>query len=97
MNEQEHLLVCLAEECAEIQQAVSKALRFGLDDGYPGADTTNAEDIAREIIELSAVVDLCKAQDVFPQAKEAHTIYSAKQKRIYEYMQYARETGALED
>lgn len=31
MNKAEHLLTCLAEECAEIQQAVSKALRFGVE------------------------------------------------------------------
>ncbi len=34
MNKTEYLLVCLAEECAEIQQAVDKALRFGLDVGF---------------------------------------------------------------
>ena len=31
MSEVEHLLVCLSEECAEIQKAVSKTLRFGED------------------------------------------------------------------
>ena len=35
MNKQEYLLTCLSEECAEIQQAVSKALRFGLDNYNP--------------------------------------------------------------
>jgi len=48
MNKTEYLLVCLAEECAEIQQAVDKALRFGLDVGFPGGKTTNAQDISRE-------------------------------------------------
>lgn len=28
MNRSEHLLSCLAEECAEVAQRVSKALRF---------------------------------------------------------------------
>ena len=31
MNESEHLLVCLAEKCAEIQQAVTKALEGASD------------------------------------------------------------------
>ena len=49
MNRTEHLLACLAEECAEVAQAVGKALRFGLDDGYPGTDRKNADDIAKEL------------------------------------------------
>jgi hypothetical protein len=32
MNITEHLLATLAEECAEVAQATSKALRFGLDE-----------------------------------------------------------------
>mgnify|MGYP001355265869 CR=1 FL=1 len=30
MNEREYLLVCVMEECSEIQKAASKALRFNL-------------------------------------------------------------------
>jgi len=44
MNRTEHLLVCLAEECAEVGQAVAKALRFGLDDGR----TRTLEEVGRE-------------------------------------------------
>lgn len=58
MNRTEHLLACLAEECAEVQHAVAKALRFGLDDGYPGAASTNAQDIAREFIDVLAVMEM---------------------------------------
>ena len=39
MNKAEHLLATFAEECAETQQAIGKALRFGHKDGYPGAST----------------------------------------------------------
>lgn len=35
MNTTEHLLVVLGEECAEVQQNIAKALRFGLDDHHP--------------------------------------------------------------
>jgi len=30
VNRQEHLLVIAAKECAEIQHAIAKAMRFGL-------------------------------------------------------------------
>lgn len=46
MNLQEHLLSCLAEECAEVGQCVSKALRFGLQDAQPGQPLTNLERMA---------------------------------------------------
>ncbi|MEW8253726.1 MAG: hypothetical protein AB2747_05190 [Candidatus Thiodiazotropha taylori] len=96
MNTKEHLLTCLAEECAEIQQAVSKALRFGLDDGYPDADTTNAQDIAREYIDLMAVVDLCREHGIIKHPKKAKLMYGAKQMRVKQFMDYARERGALD-
>lgn len=58
MKEFEHLLVCLSEECAEVIQAVSKALRFGLDDGYPDRETDNRTDIENEIVDVLAVVTM---------------------------------------
>ena len=48
MNKLEHLLVVVNEECAEIQQATSKALRFGLYNGHPNKETMNEEDILIE-------------------------------------------------
>lgn len=95
MNTKEHLLTCLAEECAEIQQAVSKALRFGLDDGYPGAETTNAQDIAREYVDLVAVIDLCQEHGIIGQPGESKAMYDAKRERVKKFMAYARERGAM--
>lgn len=45
MKRHEHLLSILAEECCEVGQRVSKALRFGLDEVQPGQDLSNAERI----------------------------------------------------
>lgn len=95
MNKTEHLLACLMEECAEIQQAAAKALRFGLQDGYPGAETTNAQDIAREVTDLIAVIDLCREHGIFGQPSEAKAMYDKKRQRVAEFMEYAKTTGAL--
>lgn len=46
---QNYLLVCLAEECAEIQHAIAKALRFGLDHEWPGRGITNRDAIRDEL------------------------------------------------
>jgi len=48
MTRVEHLLIKLSEECNEIGKAVSKALLFGLDDGYPNSNRTNLQDIQHE-------------------------------------------------
>lgn len=96
MNRNEHLLVCLAEECAEVQHAIAKALRFGLDDGYPGGGTTNAKDIERELIDLSAVIELCREEGVIERpGKSAQIMYADKRKRVKNYMAYAIERGTL--
>ncbi|TWH48526.1 hypothetical protein [Sporomusa sp. KB1] len=92
MTETEHLLVCLAEECAEIQQAVGKALRFGLQDNYK--DSTPAEDIARECCDLIAVIEMLEEAGII---KKTGTIQAIEQKKfkVRYYMEYAREHGTL--
>lgn len=94
MNKTEHLLTCLAEECAEIQQAVTKALRFGLHDDFK--ETTPAQDIARECCDLIAVIEMLEEAGII---KKAGTIYAIEQKkaRVLHYMEYAKEHGTLSE
>lgn len=49
------LLVKLMEECGEITQAAAKLYCFGADSGYPGCNTTNAQDLGRELGNLIGV------------------------------------------
>ncbi|MBL4730757.1 MAG: hypothetical protein JKY28_05265 [Sulfurimonas sp.] len=58
MNREQYLLVCLSEECAEVQQAISKSLRFGLDNFHPISKKTNHIDICNELNDVIAVVTL---------------------------------------
>ncbi|MDR1939064.1 MAG: hypothetical protein LBQ73_11295 [Tannerellaceae bacterium] len=55
MNKTDYLLITLAEECGEVIQAVSKALRFGLDDHAPDSLESNAERIVKELSDLKGV------------------------------------------
>ena len=95
MNRTEHLLVCLAEECAEVQQAVSKALRFGLGDGYPGSGSTNAQDIARELMDLHAVMEMLVVAGLIVIPSDMFEKTCEKKARVMEYMDYAEERGTL--
>ena len=55
MNKKEHLMVVAMEECAEIQQAIAKSLRFGLQDHRPETPTmTNEQEILTEYYQLMA-------------------------------------------
>lgn len=95
MNQTEHLLTCLAEECAEVQQAIAKALRFGLDDVNPSAGITNAQDIGREFIDVVSVMEMLVDSGVInlPPNRLART--EQKKSRVKEWMVYAAERGTL--
>jgi len=95
MNESEHLLVCLAEECAEIQQAVSKALRFGLRDGYPETGRTNAQDIRKEMVDLISVWELIEEKKIINHTQNNERDIKKKKERVIQYMNYAKSTGAV--
>jgi len=96
MTESEHLLTCLAEEAGEIVQACAKALRFGLDDGYPGTDRTNAGDISKECTDLMAVLELLHEHgDLEWLLPDCAKRMEAKKAKVREFMEYARKRGTL--
>jgi len=95
MNLKEHLLITLAEECAEVQQAVSKALRFGAKYSRPGSESTNARDIEKEFIEAMAVRDMLRELGVITQPGDSKKIYDDKRARVEKYLDLARKNGTI--
>jgi len=97
MTRNEHLLTCVIEECAEIQQAAAKALRFGLENGHPSSCTTNADDIAHEVCDLTAVLDLLKDAGAITYDKPQATVAIARKKETVEkYIDYAKSIGTIQ-
>lgn len=99
MNKTEYLLTCLSEECAELQQAVSKALRFGLNNRHPDGITTNEQDIVKECIDVIALMELIKEENIIPNFRdnclnEEH--HREKKNKVRYYMKYSKEHGTLE-
>jgi len=86
------------EECAEVQKAAAKALRFGLDDHAPNSDSTNAEDIAVEIIDLIAVVEMLEEEKIIPSITDNNSVslIEKKKEKVKKYMDYAKNQGTLE-
>ena len=97
MNISEHLLVCLAEECAEVQHAIAKALRFGLNDLGPDASLTNAQQISQELIDVIAVMEMIVDYGIIklPPNRLART--EQKKLKVAEHMAYAKRRGSLTD
>ena len=95
MNKTEHLLTCLIEECAEIQKAATKALRFGLDDHAPDGPI-NSESIAHELTDLLAVIEMLEDEKIIPTLRKPQEI-RAKKDKVIKYMEYAmEERGTLD-
>jgi NTP pyrophosphatase (non-canonical NTP hydrolase) len=90
----EHLLVILMEECAEVAQRASKALRFGLKEVEPGQEATNAERLAGELADLDAVVLMCEAEGAFACAGEQSAL-ERKERKVERFLAYSAECGTL--
>lgn len=96
MTRTELLLLQLAEECAEVQQRIIKALRFGLQERQPGQDFTNTQRIEAEFADLLGVHELlCEGGQSLnwphPQA------INAKKAKVEKFLKYSRTQGILID
>lgn len=90
MNKNEHLLVILMEECAEVAKETSKALRFGMYEVMPGQPRTNRERIMAELNDLYAAIEMLGLSQMDRDAVER------KKDKVRKYMNYAEECGTLE-
>ena len=92
MNRQEHLMTILTEECSEVQQAITKALRFGLNEGRD-ITCTNAERLRAELNDLLAMVEMLEAEGLDLSSDYTHR--AAKKAKVEKYLLYSAECGTL--
>lgn len=99
MNRTEHLLSILAEECAEVAQRCSKALRFGLEEVQPGQLSTNAERIVREYNDLVAVIEMLNTELGLQYLLHSawRQAISEKKSKVEQFLEYSRKCGTLTD
>lgn len=94
MTETEHLLTVLIEECAEIQYAAAKALRFGLDDTFRGEDAmTPRQEIQFELDDLEGVAQLMGEAGIIGNKSQANA--NAKKMKVREMLAYSESQGRL--
>ena len=84
MNRQEHLLTILTEECAEVAQRATKAMRFGMDEIQPGQGLTNKERMILEVNDLFAVLSMLeeKNQGI---SWVNHSLVTQKKRKVEEF------------
>lgn len=93
LSREQHLLIILSEECAEVQHKVSKALRFGLDDHEPEKSITNAEEIAKELGDISGVLAMLVEENILPTISSSHI--TNKKIKIEMFLNYSKTRGTL--
>jgi len=98
MTVEQLLLTQLMEECAEVAQRASKAIRFGLYETEPNQAYTNKERLLHEIQDFLGTLKTLEEYDVIhlPDHSMCQAI-DAKVKKVENYLIYSRECGVLDD
>jgi hypothetical protein len=96
MTHTEHLLTKLAEELAETQKEICKALCFGLDNHAPDSTVTNKQRIAEEFAHCVAVMEMLEQNNTIPHDKSILSgVITHKKVAVLRYMGYAKEIGTI--
>jgi len=94
MERQEHLLTIIIEECDEISQRATKALRFGLTEKQKDQDFTNAQRLVYEFNDLIAVMKMMEREGLLPEIYNG-SMQNLKIDKIEQYLKYSSECGTL--
>lgn len=94
----DHHLIKLMEECAEVVQRASKQLLFGRNEVQPGQLLTNSQRLRQEIIDVMISVHFLEESNQIEKITQVDTAYHYLEKyaKIAEMVELAREMGRLE-
>jgi hypothetical protein len=95
LNREQYLLTLIQEECAELSQRASKALRFGLYEVQPGQELDNWERLRGEFVDLFTSLYMLDWVIVDVDVKDDDV--QTKANKIKKYMQLSVDRGILGD
>lgn len=84
----DYLLTILAEECTEVGQRATKAIRFTLDEKEPDQDLTNKERLIQEFNDLYGVMCVLQQEKVFDDFLDLEAI-EKKMLKIEKFYKYS--------
>lgn len=96
MNLEQFLLICLIEECAEVAQRATKALRFGTKEVQPGQYLDNFQRLSDELNDLLTVMDLMIEHDKTDAIRIDQAAQNAKAIKLLRFAAYSVQQGTLD-
>jgi hypothetical protein len=96
MNEKEHVILCICEECGEISQEASKIGRFGDGDHPPNSDILNNKRLVAEVNDLLGVLEMLESYGVDLAGIGDREAIDRKKAKVRHYFEYARKKGTLQ-
>ena len=97
MNKIENISLVIMEECAEVQQAISKCLRFGYDCYNPQfPNTNNGKDVLKEYFQLQAMMELLMEESGLKNYMTEKEIAETKKHKIEKFLEYQNRSIELE-
>lgn len=97
MTREEHLLLCLAEECAEVAQRISKQLRFGSTEQQEGQALNNIQRTTEELYDLTAVATICEREGLVLGVMSNEKAVARKLEKIEKFFAISRNQGTLSE
>lgn len=97
MNRKEHLLVILAEECNEVGQRATKALRFGVNEIQPGKEENNAQRLKYEYNDLISIIEMLQEEGVLPPEMFSRDMIDKKKEQVRHFLGYSEKIGTLKE
>lgn len=100
MNKKEYLSLVTMEECAELQQTLSKSLRFGFDDHHPEkTNQSNEQQVLEEYYQLVAMMEELQKKNIVNllSEEEIKNIKQTKIEKVYQYMEYSVNKNCLSE
>jgi hypothetical protein len=97
LTKEQYLLTVVMEECAEVAQRASKAIRFGLQEKQPGQPFTNAQRLVNEVIDLYETLDVLfeDGSISMPDGEEFEVQRASRREKMTRYMERAQREGVL--
>jgi len=97
MTTEQMLLTQLMEECNEVSQRCSKAIRFGLNEIQVGQEETNLKRIISELQDLVAVSNMIFTgngeETLYTSLDE--DLFHLKEEKVKKYLSYSHSLGIL--